>query len=322
MEARETSGSYAPRAPREVEIDKEAQVYGSRWVEVEAEDGRARWQEVPLLWEDLFDPQEGDHVPHGKEHSDVIHNMRGILQAFFKARGREDVLIVDDMKMLWADPKISKISPDIAVIFGVRDPEASRDSFSEAKEKTRPSFVLEVISRKTATFDRNNKPDIYRQAKVKECLVVDRLKSPWTIALYRMDDKDEEQLEIPADEQKRYLAQTLGIYFSVAEGGKGLVLEDAVTGRILLTVDEAREAAEERVIEEAEARRKEAAARAAAERRAAEEAEARRREVEARVAAEQRAVEEAEARRQEAEGRAAAEARTRQLLAEIERLKS
>ena len=71
MEARRASESVV-EVPREVEVDEKAHVYGSRWVEVETAEGGTRFEEVPLTWDDLFDPQEGDHVPHGDEHHTVI----------------------------------------------------------------------------------------------------------------------------------------------------------------------------------------------------------------------------------------------------------
>jgi hypothetical protein len=37
--------------------------YGSRWVEVAMANGRVSLRQVSLTWEDLLDPQEGDHVP-------------------------------------------------------------------------------------------------------------------------------------------------------------------------------------------------------------------------------------------------------------------
>jgi Uma2 family endonuclease len=352
MEVRRSPSSYATPWQRESEtaardekvhdLDEESGVCGSRWVEVATADGRVSLRQVSLTWEDLLDPQEGDHVPHGDEHSETIHDTQGALKGLFRTRGRGDVKVYDDMKMIWEDETISQVSPDIAVIFGVKNPERRRDSFLEKEEGTRPSFVLEVTSRYTAYVDRGKKPGIYRKARVQEYLIVDRLKSPWTITGYRLDSTGRRQRLRP-DKQDRYLAKTLGVYFSIGEGGEGLVLQDAVTGEILLgpleaqlKETEARKAAERQAAEEAEARRKETEARKAAERQAAEEAEARKaaerqaaEEAEARKAAERQTAEEAEARRKETEARKAAErqaaeadAQVQVLLAEVERLKS
>ncbi len=92
MEARKSPGSYVVEVPRELEpedLDEEARVYGSRWVEVEAADGGTSVEEVPLTWKDLFDPQEGDWLMHGPEHGDVTGDTKSSLKCLFKARGRE-----------------------------------------------------------------------------------------------------------------------------------------------------------------------------------------------------------------------------------------
>jgi len=256
MEARRSSGSSVVEAPREIDADKEARVYGSRWEEVETTDGDTSFQEVPLTWEDLFDPQEGDHVPHGTEHADLISETKESLKAFFDAQNRSDVLVCDDVKMLWTDPKLPRVGPDVAVIPGVEDPDRSRDSFDELREGTRPSFVLEVTSKATAPFDRGEKPDVFRRAKVQECFVLDRLKSPWELKAYRLDAKTGEYLEVVPDERGRYPAETIGVHFSIAESGEALILEDAATGQPLLKPREesvARQAAERRA-EAAEAK--------------------------------------------------------------------
>ena len=86
MEARRSSGSTFVEAPRELELDdldEEARVYGSRWVEVEADDGSVSVEEVPLLWNDLFDPQEGDWLMHGPEHGDIAGDTKSILKCLF-----------------------------------------------------------------------------------------------------------------------------------------------------------------------------------------------------------------------------------------------
>ncbi len=146
METLERSGSYVAPVPRELELedlDEEARVYGSRWVEVESADGGTSFQEVPLTWQDLFDPQEGDHVPHGPIHAKVISETKESLIPFFASQGRDDVVVYDDVKMFWRDPKIPTVGPDLAVIFGIKQPSPERESFNEREEGTRPVFVLE-----------------------------------------------------------------------------------------------------------------------------------------------------------------------------------
>ncbi len=263
MEARAT-GSQAAPVPREIEDPFR---YGSRWVEVETPKG-TKFQEVPLTLDDLFDPQEGDHVTHSILHGDIISAAKEMIRQAFRSRGRTDVLVCDDVKMLWKDPSLPQIGPDIAVIPGVEDPIRNRDSFNEKKEGTGPVFVLEVVSKSTASFDYEDKPPVYQRAKVTEYIILDPLTTPWKLQGRRLDPGTSRYRKIRADKQGRVRARTLGLYFAVAPEGDRLILVDVATGEELRGLSEeveARQAAESRAEAEAEARRQEAAARQAAE---------------------------------------------------------
>lgn len=278
MEARAT-GSQAVRTPREIEDPFR---YGSRWVKVETPRG-AELQEVPLTLDDLFDPQEGDHVAHSILHGDIISATKEMIRQVFRSRGRDDVLVCDDVKMLWKDPDLPRIGPDVAVIPGVEDPTRNRDSFNEKEEGTGPVFVLEVVSKSTRNFDYNDKPPIYRQAKVREYFILDPLKTPWKLLGWRLHPDTGRYRKLRADKQGRVRAETLELDLAIAPEGDRLVLVD------LATSEELRDLSEE---------------------------------VEARQAAESRAEMEAEARRQEEEARQATEAENRRLAAEVERLRA
>ncbi len=264
---------------------------GRRWVEVEAGEGQGsrRFREVPLSLDDLRNPQEGDQLTHSLQHGDGISETKERLRCFFHAQGRQDVIVCDDLQMIWDDPALDKIAPDVAVIPAVKDPRRYRKSFKVREEGTRPVFVLEVSSASTQKFDQEEKPEIYRRAEVEECFLLDQLSEPWQLVAFQLNRSRTAYVEIKADAQGRYLARTLGVYFRISPDGQDLILEDAASGEIL-----------RKPIDEMQGRRD-------AERRADQEAEARR--------------QEAEARRQEAEAREAAEARNRELLAEIERLR-
>ena len=311
--------------------------YGSRRVRVSTAQGSVL-QEIPLTRADLLDPREGDYVPQSFEHGDIVSETKETMRTFFKSRGHVDVVVCDDVKMLWKDPKLDQVAPDIAVIPEMKDPQRRRDSFNEEKEGTRPVFVLEVVSKSTRGVDYDDKPSTYLRAKVKELFILDPLGAAWKIEGYRLHPPTKKYRKIRSDKQSRYLAETLGLRLSLAPGG-GLILEDAATGERLLSPSE-----------ESAARRQEAEARKAAERQAAREAEAREtaerlaaREAEAREAAERQAAREAETREtaerlaareaearetaerlaaREAEAREATEAQNQELLAEIERLQA
>ncbi len=316
MEARENTGSTVVEVPREpgaADLGEEPRVYGSRWVKVEGADGRLRFEEEPLTWEDLFDPREGDRLMHSPKHGKTLRDTAARLECLYEARGRDDVAVYDDVRFDWKTPGVAPACPDVGVIPGMKKVEKgqSPESFDEAKEGTSPCFVLEVTSKKTADYDRTSKPSIYRRARVPEIFLLDAMKSPWELSGQRRHPQTGRYRKVRPEPGGRLLAETLSVYFSVSAGGDDLVMEDAETGEML-----------RKPVQESQARR-------AAERRAAEEAAARRREAEAREAAERQAVEAAAAQeaaeQQAAEAAAAcaaAEATVQELLAKIQRLAS
>ncbi len=330
-EIRETAAVYDPDPgvpaaglpPVGLPAGEEPQ-YGSRWVKVRGADGSMGWRQVALAWEDLFDPQEGDVMVHSTLHGRIIRRTAEMLEHWFKVQGRGDVLITDDVKMLWGIPGLDDIGPDVAVIFDVRDPSRPRGSFGVIEEGTRPSLVIEVISKSTRKFDYESKPEIYQRAGVGECFFVDPLKEPWTLSGQRFGGAGGSYLPVELD--AGWLAsETTGLRFRIGENGASLVIEDSASGERLRNLSEeavARRAAEleaerEQAAreQEAAAREQEAAARAQAERRAAQEAAARKQEAGAREQAERRAAQAAAARAQ-AERQAARLAAEKQALEE------
>jgi len=282
LEVRKSPGSTLVEMPRELKLDEQGRVYGSRWVEVRDADGAARFEEVPLTWKDLFDPQEGDRLMHSPGHGKTLRDTGARLDCFYDAQGRDDVVVYDDVRIDWKTPGVDPACPDVAVIPGMKKRHKGRrppKSFNEKEEGTSPCFVLEVTSEETANYDRTRKPAIYRKAKVPEIFLLDELKSPWELVGERRNPKTGRYLKVRPDKRGRLLAETLGVYWSISESGDDLILEDAETGEVLL-----------KPVAEAQARRQEAEAREAAERQAAEDAEARRQ-------AEVRVEQEAEARR-------------------------
>ncbi len=253
MEAR-ASGSRSLRVPREIEDPFR---YGSRWVGVETPGGK-KFQEVPLTLEDLFDPQEDDLVTHGTLHGDIISATKEMIRQAFRSRGRTDVLVCDDVKMLWKDPALPRVGPDIAVIPGIEDPALRRDSFNEKKEGTGPVFVLEVVSKSTRDFDYEDKPPIYRRAKVREYILLDPLTMPWRLLGQRLQPETGRYRKIRPDKEGRVRSETLGLTFAIAAEGDRLILMDVATGEELRGLGEeveARQAAESRAEAEAKARR-------------------------------------------------------------------
>ena len=314
IEARASLGRYVADVPRELQVedfDKEARVYGSRWVKVEDAGGGSRFEEVPLRWEDLFDPREGDRLVHSSQHGKTLRDIGARLDCLYAARGRDDVVVFDDVRIDWKTPGVRPACPDVSVIPGVKKGERAPKSFSEKKAGTGPCFVLEITSEETADYDRTEKPKIYRAAKVPEIFLLDEMRAPWELKGERLHPKTGRYRKIRPDRRGRLLAETLGVYFSISASGDDLVMEDVSTGEVLrkpVAELQARQVAERQAAEEAEARQ-------AAERQAIEDAEA-------RQAAERQAADAERRVAEEAEARAAAEATVQELLAEIRRLRS
>jgi Uma2 family endonuclease len=296
--------------------------YGSRWKRVRLPDGKVIDQEIPLTPEDLLDPQPGDEVPQSGPHAQVVNTLYDLLQRHFKPD--PDVLVLFDMKILWGIPGLSQPSPDVAVVRGVRDKKKARSTFKIAEEGVLPCLTIEVVSYSDAEVYQNDhahKVELYQRVGIPEYLIVDPppepAKDPAVLTGYRLA-ADGRYRRIVPDSQGRILSETTNLLFGPSEDGCMVRVYDAGTGELLLIsseVDDARKAAEERALREAEARRAAEEARRAAEERAIQEAEARRAAEEAGKAAEERAIREAEARR-------AAEAENARLRAEIEGLKN
>ncbi|HEX6903667.1 MAG TPA: Uma2 family endonuclease [Thermoanaerobaculia bacterium] len=265
--------------------------YGWRIRHVRLPSGEVAEQQIPLTPEDLLDPQLGDVVVQSVDHYWEAHDVAGPLRDHYASR--EDVLVASDVKLLWGIQDLKEPAPDVAVIFGIRDKKAERESFNCVAEGTRPSLVIEVVSSKDAEVRRNDYVDkvrIYEQAGVPEYIILDppsRLtKNRFLLTGYRLEVGGKYQ-PIQPDPKGFLLSKTTNLLFGAAEDGQTLQVIDAATGERLLTSLEVKEAQQ--------------------------------REAEARKQAEERAAQET-ARRKEAEERAeAAEAETARLRAELER---
>jgi len=214
-------------------------------------------------------------------------------------RAERDVFVSSDLKICWGIEGLQEPAPDLAVMRGVRDKEANRESFDVVQEGALPCLVVEVVSSRTAEHrraDYEEKVRIYEQAGVPEYQLVDpqlHLKAPrMRISGHRLDASGLYQ-DIEPDRAGRLLSETTGVWFTVSADGQRLWLVDAETGEKLLTSRET----DDRVEQEAAARQhaEALAERAAVAQRLAEELAER--EAAARRLAEDLAEREATARR-------------------------
>jgi Uma2 family endonuclease len=223
LEARSPGSGAGRRRVLDVEalLAEDPFFYGWRW------DGD---EQVALTEDDLLDPQEGDHVSEHTLHQWVVRKLCEILEELFAVRQRLDVLVGGNLKMLWRDPRIKRVAPDVVVISGVEDPRRGRKSFDEKKEGAHPVFVLEVTSEATAATDTGKKPRIYQRAGVAEYFIVDTLATPWTLIGHRLHAATRRYRKIAPNGEGRLLAESLEVAFAIGADGNSVDLFDARTG--------------------------------------------------------------------------------------------
>ncbi len=294
--------------------------YGYREVREKLPNGRSRWKRVPLTLEDVLHPRFGDVHMLGDPHSDDCTYLRTVLKA--RHGGDPSVAVFSDCGIFWDIPGLKHHSPDLAVIFGVKQ-RKDWNTFRVRKEGVRPSLIIEVSSPKTRVLDVKTKVQQYAQAKVPYYVIADMQevdgKRRLTLIAYRLKGSLYEPM--PLDERGRAWLEPVGLWLGVKvnpdTGGDRLVLIDPADDQEIgdyTAVDRGRNEAQVRARRaESQARRAKFQARTQA-RRA--ETEARRAETEAQA----RASAEAQART-EAQARASAEARARELEAELQRLR-
>ncbi|HEX3130660.1 MAG TPA: Uma2 family endonuclease [Thermoanaerobaculia bacterium] len=225
------------RKPLESDLlDEEPGITLSRWVE--RPDGRMELVEMPLTPELFLNPQVGDHMSQGKRHGDTAREIADVLRHHF--RSVPDVLVTFDLKFLFG-PRLDQPSPDVAVIRGVRDNQADRESFDVVAEGVRPCLVVEVVSplssriRKT---DLEDKVALYRRVGIPEYLIVDcqRRDRRFRLLGYRLGPSGYQRVEL--DEEERFLSETTGLWFQVTPDGDRVRMFEHPSGRLLLTHDE------------------------------------------------------------------------------------
>jgi Uma2 family endonuclease len=212
--------------------------YGWRIRHVRLPSGEVTEQQIPLTPEDLLDPQLGDFVVQGGKHFWEVDRLADLLDRHFQSR--DDVYVAGDMKMLWGIPDLPEPAPDVAVIFGVRDKHADRESFDCVREGTRPSLVIEVVSSKDAEVRRNDyehKVGIYERAEIPEYILLDppgrATKHRYRLSGCRLGT-DRKYRPIEPDAQGFLCSETTKLLFRVVEDGLDFEVVDAVTGERLL----------------------------------------------------------------------------------------
>jgi Uma2 family endonuclease len=256
------SRGSAAGGPAEPRWEDDPFRYGYRW-------GEKPGEMIPLTYEDLLDPQEGDRVPDDNLNHQLALCFNHFLEHQFA--GEEDVLTGGDLKLRFGE-KGKGPAPDAFVLRGVRDRDRRRGSFWIGREPGRLVLAVEIVSKNYKDKDYVDSKAIYEREKVPEYVLIELqgeyLDGPYKLTCYRLDESGVYR-QVEADENGGIVSEQANLRIEPDAEGWGLRVTDLRTGERLLRPGEEAEARRE-----AEARAQEAEARAqdeAALRRALEE---------------------------------------------------
>src|SRR6516162_1114234 len=145
--------------------------YGWRYVPRTLADGRVEYDQVPLTLEDVLHPDYGDVMPGTLAHEQDRFYLFGVGKK--QTASDPTALVLHDVLVFWDIPGLRQHSPDISVIFGVRQPEKLRKSFDVAAEGVRPRMLIEVVSPNYRDNDVVTKVEHYHRARVPFYVIVD-----------------------------------------------------------------------------------------------------------------------------------------------------
>ncbi len=230
--------------------------YGWRqsWEKTPGGEEKPRW--IPLTYEDLLDPQEGDVVAEDTIHRKVTEGVAGILRRRYRAD--PTVAVWSNLKIVFHVPGLTTgPGPDICVIAGVEDRDRRRRSFRYGQEPGTVRLVIEVVSKSSVKKDYQDLLQIYAPLGVEEYVAIHPLgpysEGPFQLTGWRLDPQRRQLRPIAPDPPGRIPLQTAGLLFGTGPDGWRLRVWDAATGERLRPPAEA---AEERAEQEAAARRK------------------------------------------------------------------
>jgi colicin import membrane protein len=254
--------------------------YGWRELFKRLPDGEWTKERVPLTLKDILHPQVRDFQVHSYEHEHFGTYLHAVLTAYLADDHK--AVVLHDTRVAWEDFTPPPHTPNIAVIFNVRE-RCNWNTFDTAKEGTKPSLIIEITSPGTRNVDLISKVNEYAEAGVPYYVIVDTVRRKdqepyWRLLGYRLEN--DYYVDYAADERGWLWLEPVRLWLALE--GNRLVCYDE-TGRLLEdygTILIARAKAEAQVAE-AEASAAEAKAEAAREAQARAAAEARIRQLEA-----------------------------------------
>jgi Uma2 family endonuclease len=248
--------------------------YGWRFVRRTLPDGNETLEQVALTADDVLHPQEDDFVVQSDDHQRICAYLYDVLRGRFK--DDPGAVVLHDTLVAWDVPGLRPLSPDIAMIFGVRERRAW-GTFDVAAEGARPRMVIEVTSPATREVDLARKLDAYDIAEVPLYVIVDSYerKGMLTRRLLGYQMTPQGYVGLAPDERGWLWMEPVGLWIGIRENQIECYHTD---GRY---IEDYAEVLAARI--EAETRAETAEARAQAERQARTQAEARLADLEAEL---------------------------------------
>ncbi len=213
---------------------------GWRYETVRTADGHDEQVRIPLTPEEARHPKEGYVMPERTEHDSICSDLCDMFRAKFA--DKSDVAVFRNLVFIWSHAEVGDYAPDVAIVRNVREREANRTQFSVAEEGTRPSLVIEVVSRTSRKDDRVNKVKDYAQVGVQEYVYIDKLtrrkETVWELVGYRFSNGVTTPM-LPDEDGALYL-ESVNMRIGIENGH--VWLEDGETGQDILTSLQVRQA--------------------------------------------------------------------------------
>jgi colicin import membrane protein len=208
--------------------------YGYREVRFKLPNGRSEFKRVPLTLKDVLHPRFGDVHVLSDAHGDDCNYLKSGLEDRLAAD--PTVVVFYDVGIFWDIPRLRHHSPDISVIFGVREHKEWK-AFHVKIEKVRPSLIIEVTSPSTRVNDVKTKVKQYARAGVPYYVVADSVEKNnqrrLKLIAYRLEGQ--KYVRMPLDEHGRAWLEPVQLWLSVSvhfkTGGDRLVLVDPLTNQ-------------------------------------------------------------------------------------------
>ncbi|MEW5986982.1 MAG: Uma2 family endonuclease [Chloroflexota bacterium] len=243
-----------PATPRKARQPAEFDpyLYGWRHIPRLLPDGALKWERVPLTLADILHPQLGDYQTRSFEHARFRTHLYNVLRA--KVATDPSAVVLSNVRVGWGSLGPDPHSPDIAVIFNVRQYQ-DWSTFNTAEEGTKPSLIIEITSPATRSVDLVDKFEEYAEVGVPYYVIVDsyRQRKEKVQRLLGYQLTDEGYVALPLDTRGRLWLPPVGLWLGFDQGE--LVCYDENDQRL------------ENYVEINRARQREAQARAAAEER-------------------------------------------------------